>query len=66
MNNVDNNPIQEQHPDFDKAEMELIHIALKRTYKERFEMMMQLMKNNLLFKKAKITQYKYPTSGKDK
>ncbi|MCU0322228.1 MAG: hypothetical protein MUE72_07420 [Chitinophagaceae bacterium] len=40
---------------YEKAEMDLLRDALKRTHKERFLMMTSLMKMNNTFRKAKIT-----------
>ncbi len=40
--------------DYEKAEMDLLYRALKRSYKERFEMMTNLMKLSLMIKNAKI------------
>jgi hypothetical protein len=40
---------------YEKAEMDQLRAALKRTYKERFQMMTTLMKMDLLFRRAKIT-----------
>lgn len=44
--------------DFDKAEMDLLRAALKRSYAERFTMMTTLMKMGMMLKKAKITHKK--------
>ena len=49
------NILQEPQPDFEKAEMDLLRAALKRSYTERFKMMTTLMKMNIMFRKAKIT-----------
>jgi hypothetical protein len=40
---------------FEKAEMDQLRAALKRTYAERFIRMTDLMKMNQMFRKAKIT-----------
>lgn len=40
---------------YEKAEMDLLRAALKRTDKERFLMMTTLMKFNIMMRKAKIT-----------
>ena len=50
-------------PDYEKAEMDLLRAALKRTYTERFEMMMQLIKLNLMLKKAVITHRNTPQTN---
>ena len=40
---------------YEKAEMDLLRDALKRTHKERFLVMTRLMKMNSMFRNAKIT-----------
>lgn len=50
--------INENTPDYEKAEMDLLRDALKKTYIERFETMMNLIKMNLMFRKAKIIHQK--------
>ena len=50
--------MKEPEPDFEKAEEDLLRTALKRSYKERFLVMTNLMKDSMMMKKAKIT-YKY-------
>ncbi len=40
---------------FEKAEMDQLRAALKRTYAERFLMMTKLMKRDIMFRRAKIT-----------
>ncbi|MBO9593875.1 MAG: hypothetical protein J7599_13290 [Niabella sp.] len=52
--------LQEPLPDYEKAEMDLLRIALKRNYKERFLVMTSLMKDNQMMKKAKITYKQFP------
>lgn len=42
-------------PTFDQAELELLKEALKRTYKERFEMATRLFKVQQTMSKASIT-----------
>ena len=42
-------------PDYEKAEMDLLRAALKKSYTERFKTMTTLMKMNVMFRKAKIT-----------
>jgi len=55
----ENNHISTVHEptdaDYEKAEMDQLKTALRRTYTERFEMMTKLMKMNIMFKRAKIT-----------
>jgi hypothetical protein len=45
----------EQNAYFEKAEMDQLRAALKRTYAERFMMMTKLMKRDIMFRRAKIT-----------
>lgn len=47
--------VNEPQPDYEKAEMDQLRDALKRTHKERFLMMTRLMKMNIMFRRAKIT-----------
>lgn len=47
---------------YEKAEMDLLRDALKRTHKERFLMMTRLMKMNIMFKNAKVTHTPYTLS----
>jgi hypothetical protein len=42
-------------PDFEKAEWDRLRAALKRSYTERFEVMMELIKTGLMLKNAKVT-----------
>jgi hypothetical protein len=58
----DKNILQEPQPDYEKAEMDLLRAALKRSYTERFKMMTTLMKMNIMFRKAKITHKPFPPS----
>ncbi|WP_143305225.1 hypothetical protein [Chitinophaga vietnamensis] len=51
-------------PDFDKAELDLLKNALKRSYEERFLVMTRLMKAGRMFKSAKITHKALPTHKK--
>jgi len=53
-NNKDKNLVREQFPDYEKAETDLLRDALKRSYTERFDKMMQLIKQGIMFKNAKI------------
>jgi len=43
-------------PDYEKAELDLLRDALKRSYTERFDKMMQLIKMNIMLKNAKISR----------
>lgn len=45
--------------DYEKAEMDLLRAALKRTHQERFLVMTRLMKIGVMLKKAKITHTPY-------
>jgi hypothetical protein len=47
---------------YEKAEMDLLRDALKRTHKERFLMMTRLMKLNIMLKSAKVTHKPYTLS----
>ena len=47
--------VQEPQPDYEKAEMDLLRDALKRTHKERFLFLMQLIKIQATLQRAKIT-----------
>ncbi len=42
--------IQEPSSDYEKAELDLLKIALKRSYTERFHTMTRLMKMNIMFR----------------
>jgi len=53
----DKNILQEPQPDYEKAEMDLLRDALKRSYKERFLVATTLYKVQQSMKKAKITHY---------
>ena len=46
--------MNEPEPDYEKAEMDLLRDALKKSYMERFETMMNLIKMNRMLRKAKI------------
>ncbi len=58
MDEVNKHMLNEPQPDYDKAEMDLLRDALKRTHKERFLVMTKLMKWNIMFRNAKISHYK--------
>lgn len=47
--------VSEPQPDYEKAELDLLRAALRRSYTERFKMMTTLMKMNIMLKKAKVT-----------
>ncbi len=42
-------------PDYEKAELDLLRSALKRSYTERFLVMTSLMKRSLMLKNAKVS-----------
>ncbi len=55
----DKNIVQEPQADYEKAEMDLLRDALRRSYKERFLMTTTLYKVQLTLNKAKITRPPY-------
>lgn len=55
MYNDKGQPSTRQSPDFEKAEMDLLRINLRRSYKERFLMTTRLYKIQQTMKKAVIT-----------
>ncbi len=55
MNTPDKNTASEPQPDYEKAEVDLLREALKKSYTERFKTMTTLMKMNIMFRRAKIT-----------
>lgn len=55
MSTENKNIANEPQPDFEKAEMDLLREALKKSYTERFKTMTTLMKMNMMFRQAKIT-----------
>ena len=54
MKKQEQNIVHEPSPDYEKAKMDLLRTALKRSYEERFHMMATLMKTNLMFRQAEI------------
>lgn len=54
-----NTPVQQLQPDYEKAELDMLRAALKRTHTQRFEMMMTLMKVGFTLKKAEIIHRPY-------
>jgi hypothetical protein len=48
--------LNEPTPDYEKAELDLLRDAQKRSYTERFDKMMQLIKMNIMFRNAKISR----------
>ena len=53
------NILNEPQADYEKAEMDQLRNALKRTDKERFLVMTKLMKLNIMLKRAKVTYTPY-------
>ena len=62
MKKQEQNMVNEPSPDYEKAETDLLRDALKRSYEERFHMMTNLMKRNLMFRNAVITHKPLPPS----
>lgn len=46
--------VQEPISDYEKATVDLLKTALKRSYTERFHTMTKLMKMNIMFRQANI------------
>ncbi len=59
------NIANEPQPDYEKAEMDLLRDALKRTPTQRFDMLMQLVKTGIMLKNARVTHKpnKLPQQG---
>ena len=55
------NIASEPQHDYEKAEMDLLRDALKRSYTERFKMMATLMKIGFMMKRAKIASNDDPS-----
>lgn len=51
-------------PDYEKAELDLLRDALKKTHEERFLTMTKLMKLGIMLRKAKVIHQ--PLSATDK
>lgn len=54
--------LEEPLADYEKAELDLLQEGLKRSYTERFLMMTNLMKRNIMFSKAVIKHKPFPSS----
>ncbi len=54
-----NQPVSQQVPDFEKAELDLLRENLRRSYKERFLMATRLYKIQQTMKKAVITHQSF-------
>jgi hypothetical protein len=52
--NVECNQVNEPQADYEKAELDLLREGIKRSYTQRFETMMQLIKVGIMMKNAKI------------
>lgn len=61
---IDHQPagVNEPEADYEKAELDLIRNALKRSHGERFEIMMSLIKTGIMLKNAKLTHKPFITS----
>ena len=62
MSEDNKNILQDPQPDYEKAEMDLLRDALKRTHKERFLMATTLYKVQQTLNRAKITRKPYKIS----
>lgn len=54
----------EPQADYEKAEMDLLQDSLKRTYAERFDKLMHLVKLGSMLKNARIIRKPYLTKEK--
>ncbi len=59
MSEKNKNVLSEPQPDYEKAELDLLRDALKRSHKERFFMTTRLYKVQQTLKRAKITHQPY-------
>lgn len=50
--------LNEKAPDYEKAELDLLRDGIRRSYTQRFDMMMTLIKTGIMFKNAKIVHNK--------
>lgn len=53
----EHNTVEEHEPDYEKAEMDLLRDALRRTHKERFLVATRLYKIQQMLSRAKITHH---------
>lgn len=60
MSAEEKNILREPEPDYEKAEMDQLREALKRTPSQRFDTLMQLVKLGIMLKNAKITHKPWP------
>ncbi|MEJ7694081.1 hypothetical protein [Daejeonella sp.] len=54
--------LKEPQSDYEKAEMDLLKAALKRSYTERFHVMAKLMKMNQMLRQATVKHKSFPPS----
>jgi hypothetical protein len=54
MKNQEKDIVHEPSSDYEKAALDLLKTALKRSYTERFHTMTKLMKMNIMFRQAHI------------
>jgi hypothetical protein len=54
------NELNEPGADYEKAITDLLRERVLRSYTQRFEIMMQLIKTNIMLKNAKVIHKKYP------
>ena len=59
-----NNFLQEPDAFYEKAETDQLRAGLMRSYKERFLVMTSLMKQSIMFRKAKISHQPFSTTDK--
>ena len=56
---------EHREPDYEKAELDLIRDALKKTHEERFKTMMKLMRRGIMLKNAKIVHQPLSATNKE-
>lgn len=56
------NMLEEPLANYEKAELDLLKEGLKRSHTERFLMMANLMKRNIMFRRASIQHKSLPPS----
>ena len=59
-----NSPEEHREPDYEKAELDLLRDALKKTHEERFFTLMKLMKQGIMLKNAKVMHKPLSASNK--
>ena len=59
MSDLHKHIVDEPQPDYEKAEMDLLREGLRRSYKERFLFLNQLIKIQRTMQRAKITHKPY-------